>query len=464
MLTLHWKSRVAILTTLAVLGTITLYRLTNFKALVQALSDQSSQCTDVEISQHIQQLDTGEPSAFDALVACKSQAVPALIEALGETQDEEVRIIIIAALGQIGSQAAPAIPILNESLKDNSEDVQLVVVHALGQVGKEAVPALIAALEDEDIEVSQEAVYVLGNIGKEAVPALIAALEDKDSGICFRAADALREIGVKAIPDLIEALYSTDSNVRSGAAYTLGKFTFEAKEAVPALIDALRDEDNEVRERAANALGQIGPAAKEAVPALIDALKDEEGKTNLYAAVALVKVGGNPQDAIPVLIANLQGNPYCDWNVKLATETLEKIGKEAVPALTTALKDMDWNLRFGATRALGQIGVEARDAVPELTEVFLDRNENIRIRSGAMTALENIASEEALSVLNIYKEEADNISYLLAQKKETFCFSKEWTDKGFTNSVKMATTQSTSKPPAMCKIRVIRSILRWKCP
>jgi len=430
-LTLHWKFRVVILTTLAVLGTITLYRLTNFKTLVQALSDQSSQCTEVEISQHIQQLDTGEPSAFDALVACKSQAVPALIEALGETQDEDIRIIIIAALGQIGSQATPAIPILNESLKDNSKDVRLVVVHALGQVGKEAVPALIAALEDEDIKVRQEAVYALGNIGKEAVPALIDALEDKDNGICFRAADALREIGVEAIPDLIEALYSTDSNVRSGAAYTLGKFAFEAKEAVPALIDALKDED---------------------------------GKTNLYAAVALVKVGGNPQDAIPVLIANLQGNPYCDWNVKLATETLGKMGKEAVPALTTALKDMDWSLRFGATRALGQIGVEARDAVPELTEVFLDRNENIRIRSEAMTALKNIASSEAISVLNRYKKETENIYDLLAKNKETFCFPEKFREKGFTNSVKMATMKSTSKSPAMCKIRVIKSLLRWKCP
>ncbi|MGB7444072.1 MAG: HEAT repeat domain-containing protein [Coleofasciculaceae cyanobacterium] len=119
---------------LGMLWAITLPVLANIRVLAQTPSAQFniSQCTEVELQEYIQQLDEAEPSAFDALVACKARVVPALIEALRETQEEEVRIIIIAALGQIGSQAALAIPVLNELLKYDSEEVRTVVIHALG--------------------------------------------------------------------------------------------------------------------------------------------------------------------------------------------------------------------------------------------------------------------------------------------------------------------------------------------
>ncbi|NEP63091.1 MAG: HEAT repeat domain-containing protein [Symploca sp. SIO2G7] len=356
----YWKSRAPILIALGMLLAITLPVLGNIKTLAQTPS-ATFQCTEVELQKHIQQLDEGEPAAFDALVECNSQAVPVLIRTLGKTQNEEVRIIIIAALGEIGPQAAPAIPVLNELLQEPSRDVRIVLVHSLGQMGQEAVPALIRALDDPD------------------------------------------------------------RGVRSNTAETIGKIGTEAKAAIPALTAALQDEDED---------------------------------TTLNAAVAIFKVGGNPEDTIPVLIANLQGNP-CDWNFELATQTLGEIGGKAVPALTTALEDTNENIRLWSAHTLSQIGADAKDAVPELTEVFLDSYEYTKVRYEAIQALENIASYEAISVLDKYRETADAI---LQEEKVVFiCHTSR------TNMVRLATTNHIKRQPVMCRIQVIKSILGWKC-
>ncbi|NMG22290.1 HEAT repeat domain-containing protein [Brasilonema bromeliae] len=132
----HWKYKIAILTPLVVLQAIF------SPSLAQTPSRQlpTAQCTDIEIQKHIQQLNKAERLDFDALVACQSKAVPALIKALTlikalKNKDENTRIIIIAALGEIGSQATPAVPLLNELLvKDESRDVVRMIDYALIQI------------------------------------------------------------------------------------------------------------------------------------------------------------------------------------------------------------------------------------------------------------------------------------------------------------------------------------------
>ena len=47
---------------------------------------------------------------------------------------------------------------------------------------------------------------------------------------------------------------------------------------------------------------------------------------------------------------------------------LGRIGRDAVPALITALQDDDNDVRRWAAEALGNIGAQARDAVPALTD------------------------------------------------------------------------------------------------
>ena len=81
-----------------------------------------------------------------------------------------------------------------------------VAARNLGEMGSEAadaVPALIRALDDADGAVRRSAAEALGKMGPEAtevVPALIRALDDGDDAVCCSAAEALGKIGSAAAP------------------------------------------------------------------------------------------------------------------------------------------------------------------------------------------------------------------------------------------------------------------------
>jgi hypothetical protein len=82
------------------------------------------------------------------------------------------------------------------------------LVEAFGAAGAPAVPALIQALGDSDWDVRRAAAEALGKLGDpQAVPALIQALGDSDVGVRRAAAEALGKIGdPQAVPALIQAL------------------------------------------------------------------------------------------------------------------------------------------------------------------------------------------------------------------------------------------------------------------
>src|SRR5262249_19434764 len=104
-------------------------------------------------------------------------------------------------------------------------------------------------------------------------------------------------------------------------------------------IDSLQDEIELVRFHAAVALGNLGCAARSAVPALIrTALRDEEPAVRLEAAMALWKI--------------------------------DHKGPLVVPALNKALADDNELICWMAADRLGQIGPEARDAVPALQQAL----------------------------------------------------------------------------------------------
>ena len=251
--------------------------------------------------------------------------------------------------------------------------------------------------------------------------------------------DALVGCNSKVVPALTKALENKDSDVRSNAAVALAQIGTDAKDAVPALITALRDKDSNVRNNAAEALGQIG---KDDVPALITALQDEDGDYQLLAAVALANIGVKSQDVVSVLLANLEGNPYCDSNTILASETLGKMGKDIVPTLITTLKNKDYGVRFGAIRALKNIGVEAKDAV----------------RYAAIQALKQIDSEQSRSVLEKNKQIINAIS-----KKQYMFVSSVCPNSATITVKKTISTNIKNKPLLICKIPQIKAMLPWKC-
>ena len=80
-----------------------------------------------------------------------------------------------------------------------------------------------------------------------------------------------------------------------------------------------------------------------------------------------------------------------------ASWALQAIGSETtIPVLIAALSDTSWRIRWAATRGLGALGAEAREAVPTLASALSDADS--RVCEGAAFALESIGPDAASAI------------------------------------------------------------------
>ncbi len=208
------------------------------------------------------------------------------------------------------------------------------------------------------------------------------------------------------VPVLVAALDDRDPEVRAAAVWALGA---AAEPAVPGLAEALRDEQEAVRTAAAGALGALGPRARSAAPVLFAALDDPRANVRAAAAQALAsleltaesvsslaKALGNPDGYVRAFAAWSLGNlgpdareavPALvealvpDDTANVVAAALARIGPaaaEAVPALVADLRGPDSGRRWRAARTLGRIGPLAESAVAELMAALRDPNEAVR--------------------------------------------------------------------------------------
>jgi HEAT repeat protein len=393
-------------------------------------------------------------------------AAPALCRAL---KDESVRVDAAYALASIGPAAIPG---LREALQDEDENVRMAVVNcALSRMAwlawlmddmdsgaREAVPVLVTALKDKDGHIRGIAAGVLSEIGpaaRGAVPALIETLKDKVDDTRGSAAEALGAIGPAAraaVPALTQALKDRKSWVRRMAAIALWKVSRSAKESLPILIRVLRDKRNRWLNsyQIPPVLGEMGPKAKVAVPALRSVIHDGYPEGNLLIAEALWRITRSAKESLPVLVRALRGSPpwqYTEHAQERAARILGALGpraKPAVPALRTALRDKEpevrmaaagalWNVtgsarvsvpiliqelvvespsnrgdysRSHAAQALGQMGVDAKEAVPYLSRALRDRDGSVRL--AAAQALGRLGPQARAAVPALIKARKDD--------------------------------------------------------
>jgi hypothetical protein len=253
------------------------------------------QCSEAEIKQHIQQLDSGEISNFDALVKCRAGSVPALIEALTSPY-EGFRVIAIASLGEIGIEAAPAIPELTKSLTDKSVDVRIIAVDTLEKIGVPSIPSLTKALQTNDnwivrySSVDALSIILVQNqdlVSREIIQVFINALEDEDLYVQSKAADALGKMGKNAVPYLINALQHKNAYVREKAADALRIIGIDAKAAIPALNNLLQDENKKVSVVAGYAINAINKSSNKSISSTQN-LQNHSNNNRLtrYAAIS----------------------------------------------------------------------------------------------------------------------------------------------------------------------------------
>jgi HEAT repeat protein len=214
------------------------------------------------------------------LLAAREQAVPALIEGLG---DPGLRRDAARLIKHLGPSAKAAVPAVVREIRrlDGKVDVgadeetfKIFLVEALGGIGPDAQPAifdLIACLPPPRRWGLREAcAFALGSIGpaaKDAVPALLEmVVGDDDRHIRSAAMDGLAGIREGALPALLERL-EDDSLFEE----TLGRMQAigpDARAAIPALL----------RLRARAEAGELGPVSG-ALAEIDGTLKGIRGET-----------------------------------------------------------------------------------------------------------------------------------------------------------------------------------------
>lgn len=177
------------------------------------------------------------------------------------------------------------------------------------------------------------------------------------------------------------------------------------------LIGDLKGNEAVKKRKAVKEIAKLGTDAKSANPYLIKVLeKDRDVLVRRGAAEALGVTGGDANTTIPALTKALKDN---DVDViAAASVSLRKYGKKAVPALREALSDKDNQVRKHAADALAALDADAKDAVPDLIKAYQSeapnmRRGNVQVKASYINALGEIGpdAKEAVPVFEAFLAE-----------------------------------------------------------
>jgi HEAT repeat protein len=243
------------------------------------------------------------------------------------------------------------------------------------------------------------AIAALGKIGLPAktlaTPPLTQALQDADPWVKLNATWALSEIGasVPLLPHWLEALQHPNPNLRRSAAAVFQDSRSLLRKVLGAeadnnttapLLTALKDDDFTVRNAASVALGLLGTGA---LPGLVQGLKAAEPIVRLEAAQLVGNLGGAAQSAVPDLLALLTdtGRYVPPTSNRYGLLSPPRPISISLPRLSTdpyppAPDNPDQLVRVNAAIALGKVG--DRNAIPALTTALKDNNPWMQLASG----------------------------------------------------------------------------------
>ena len=187
------------------------------------------------------------------------------------------------------------------------------------------------------------------------------------------------------------------------------------KAALAEIVDMLRSDSSIVaRANAASALGTVaeqhaGAIKDVAVPSLIDALDRDTIGVKDSAARSLAKFGRFAKDAIPVLRKNLTpSDTSVAW---FSAEALGNIGDEAgeaVPDLVKVIEatqatcvDDSAHICHYAVTALGKIGPAARASLPQLEVLLNSSNPYFRARLAVAIIRIDPTDQKAIDSLQV---------------------------------------------------------------
>lgn len=194
------------------------------------------------------------------------------------------------------------------------------------------------------------------------------------------------EVVKAAMPSLVKLLKGPDAEDRSVVFYIMGLYPVEARQALPALLKTITDtkERCDVRFLAMGVVQKIRADAKEVVPTLIEMLSLRHRDPRItITALGVNKLG--PDDLRIAAAGDL-----ADYGLE---------AKAAVPLLTEIVKSREESteMRGAAMLALAEMGSAAREAVPALSETLL-QGDSPGLRYDAAETLKRIGPEARSAV------------------------------------------------------------------
>ncbi|QEH36199.1 putative lyase [Aquisphaera giovannonii] len=164
-------------------------------------------------------------------------------------------------------------------------------------------------------------------------------------------ADAQQAAVAESAAATVAGLQAKDLEARRAAAVRLRDAAVDGRRrALPALIDLLmKEKDGQVRLAVLDAVTSLGPDAAPAVPALVHTLRTDYG-------------GQRSEES------------HQDYRSAIA---LAAIGRPAVEGLRGLLKERKESVRAAVVMALGRIGPDAAQAIPDLVPLLAEGSERI---------------------------------------------------------------------------------------
>ena len=288
-------------------------------------------------------------------------------------------------LGQLGASAAPAVPALVRTLRDENAGVRHNAVIALGSIGvadEEILAALAKAIADPERRVRLSAFSSLRRLTTdpaELVPIVSQLLQHQDQIIASRAVETVIQRGEKAVPVLIEAL----QNERAAywAALAVEEIGAPAAETVPALTQLLQStDDNTLKVQILLALASIGDAARPAEQPILTILSNQAGPSNpsatfLNTAAAYAAGTLRLRSAVePLQTASRSKDEMLSMMAAWALARIEPDSREqtslAVQRLVQGLASEDPAVRHSAAEGIQTLNLSAEIVGPKLIELL----------------------------------------------------------------------------------------------
>ncbi|MGA2066615.1 MAG: HEAT repeat domain-containing protein [Thermoguttaceae bacterium] len=310
--------------------------------------------------------------AGKALRGLEPATIPVLVRFLGDRSiPEDLRRDLFAALAAMRPDAGPAVQELVKAVRDRDDKIRRSALEALAHCDP-GVPgtaeALVSLVDNQDQHVFWEVCNTAVKFGPQlrpAVPKLIKFIRDnpRSSG-AFKAAEALGWIGVGS-KEVVEALRMAAVHEPEAASIALWRVGERDKAMLARVIEKFNRSPSKWL---ALELGTLGAAAKSAQPALERLLGDGESYNRIAAALALWRIDhANAPRCVAALLRDID-DPAFGGDAMAALGEMGPDARRAIPALAEHLAAKDLTVRVDAARALYRID---RSRAPAIVEVMV---------------------------------------------------------------------------------------------